>query len=152
VNLPSVTTQEVSSLTFWRDLSREPIEVAAYDNFPCFDGRVTQTDRNVTMARTCNSGILWHTNRTWSAVDKAGNRAQASILLSVRDDQVYDFGDIKVAVGLPWGSVPLYTQPFKIDPPYPNKNYMISLVPVGGGTTLTKQGMVELSRIMHACL
>jgi hypothetical protein len=124
----------------WKDYRVEPLEVSAYDNFPCFDGKVTQTDKNSSSGRTCASGIVWYTQRTWTAVDKAGNKATASVLIAVKDDQAISFGDVKVAVAMPWGSVPLYVQRFAIKQVLPNKLYTVSLVPDGGGNTLTKTG------------
>ena len=58
----------------------------------------------------------------------------------MKDDQAPDSGWIRVGVAVPWTSVPFYVQRFTISPALPNKNYVISLVPQGGGPTLQKSG------------
>jgi hypothetical protein len=57
VGVPEASTMFLNHSRFFRNFLKEPLDVSAYDNYPCFNGRVTQVDRNVTnQPRDCASG------------------------------------------------------------------------------------------------
>lgn len=156
-NLPQPASQVVLKPYRWlvKDGTREPVdEVAASDNWPCFSGKVTITNANVTRDRLCADRVLFHIQRTWSTQDAAGLTASASRVFGIVDDQDYSVGTIVVTLPTTSTSPSLVRQTLSVGPSLPNKEYTWALVPQPGNPvtrTVTKTGAGARGGAMSAC-
>jgi hypothetical protein len=136
------TLYNVPSAPFERNASRVYVtgqqagEVTASDNFPCFNATVVVSDVNVsTLPRPCAAGVVYHINRTWSVMDRAGNTASQSQLIAVVDDQWLDLGVRTLSLPLPSVRQTLFSHTFRVPVALPNKEYTWTLRPQTGTTS-----------------